>query len=86
MGRLRLRVIDGSLTGDGSVDAVFGGEMRLGALNLWIQEGSLRRLIKTTDFLRMSAVQRLTELKLLLVSFSYFCITVVFEGSTEIYF
>lgn len=69
MGRLQMRAFGGPLTDYRSMDAVFGGEMRLGALNLWIREDCRERLIRTTDFLRMTAVQGLTELTLILVRF-----------------
>ncbi|KAH7699249.1 hypothetical protein AAVH_33647, partial [Aphelenchoides avenae] len=67
MGQLRLRVMDDPLVAYPSLDAVFRSGMRLDALSLWIHEDYLQRLINTADFFRMPLVQRLKELKLILV-------------------
>ncbi|KAH7725630.1 hypothetical protein AAVH_06810, partial [Aphelenchoides avenae] len=67
--RLRLRAFNDPLTDYRSLDAVFGGGMRLAAFNLWIHEDCFHHLVKTTDFFRMPAMQRISEFKLLLISF-----------------
>ncbi|KAH7729759.1 hypothetical protein AAVH_02233 [Aphelenchoides avenae] len=67
VGRLCLRAEDAPLTDYRSLDAVFGGDLRLTELDLRIGETHLGHLIRTTDFWRLPTVQALSELKLLLV-------------------
>lgn len=81
LGRLKVRFLDGAMTDYRSFDAIFGGGMRLGALKLYMHEDCLHRLIKTTDFFRMPAMQRLSEFKLELVRFPYSSTKVVFSES-----
>ncbi|KAH7693789.1 hypothetical protein AAVH_39172, partial [Aphelenchoides avenae] len=66
VGRLRMHALDGPLTDYRSLDAVFGGGIRLSALILRIRRKSLASLIKTANFLRMPTIQGLTELRLIL--------------------
>lgn len=73
MGRVQLRILADPLTDYPSLDAVLRSGMRLAALNLWIHEDCLQRLVKLRDFFRLSVVQRLTELKLTLVLFPLTC-------------
>ncbi|KAH7716652.1 hypothetical protein AAVH_15935 [Aphelenchoides avenae] len=66
VGRLRMHALDGPLTDYRSLEVVFCGSLRLGALDLRIRRKSLVNLIKTTNFLRMPTIQGLTELRLIL--------------------
>ncbi|KAH7709306.1 hypothetical protein AAVH_23417 [Aphelenchoides avenae] len=68
VGHLRMHALDGPLTDYRSLEVVFCGRMRLGALELRIRRKSLANLIKTTNFLRMPTIQGLTELRLILHS------------------
>ncbi|KAH7709071.1 hypothetical protein AAVH_23652 [Aphelenchoides avenae] len=62
--RLQMSAVDGPLTDFRSMDAIFGGGVRLDALTLGMREECFERLIKTTDFMRMPTVQGLKEFKL----------------------
>lgn len=61
--------LDGQLTDYRSMDVIFGGGLLLNARSLSISTQSFANLIKTTDFLRLHAIQGLTQLKFLEVSF-----------------
>ncbi|KAH7702857.1 hypothetical protein AAVH_29983, partial [Aphelenchoides avenae] len=64
VGRLQMGALDGQLTDYRSMNVVLGGAMRLKALHLWICREDLANPIKTADFLRIPAIQALTELRL----------------------
>lgn len=68
VGRVELQDYTHRLTDYGSMNVVFG-KMQMNELDLSCEEPRLVELVKTTDFFRMSAVQRLRKLKLSLVRF-----------------
>lgn len=65
-----LRLWDEELSDYRSMHAAFGGGTRVTTLELSLFEHKFASLVKTTDFFRTSAVQRLKVLKLRLVRFS----------------
>lgn len=67
IGALRMRTDGGGLSDYRSMNTVFGGGMRLAAIELRLFDHKFTSLVKTTDFFRMPTVQRLKALKLHLV-------------------
>lgn len=64
VGTLRVYAYQDALFDYHSIDTVFGGGMRLDALELSLYEHQLATLIKATDFFQMSTVRKLKALKL----------------------
>ncbi|KAH7680349.1 hypothetical protein AAVH_41276, partial [Aphelenchoides avenae] len=65
VGRVKLSAKAERLSDYRSMDLVFG-ELRMSKLSLTVAERCFIELVKTSDFFRMSAIQRLQELKLTL--------------------